>query len=144
VDEVEPNPAGIDSAGARRHGPDDPEPTEAAELYIVVLPGNRPGGLADVPDPGPPGPSGSPGTPSLQRFGPAVQVGVKVPSSQAGQLLRVFERVVPLAVWQTSVIGSLFGAAAAHLHPAGTTAVVVLEIVVPPLLLRRRKREKNK
>src|SRR5512142_774109 len=113
-------------------------PTEAAELYILLLPGNRLGGRADVPDPGPPG------VPSLQRFGPAVQVGVKVPSAQAGRLLGVVERVAPLAVWQTSVIGSLFGAAAAHLPPAGTTAVVILEIVVPPLLLRRRKREKGK
>jgi hypothetical protein len=55
---------------------------------------------------------------------------------------RIF--VVPLGVWQTSVIGSLFGAAAAHLPPAGTTAVVILEIVVPPFLLRRRRREKDK
>lgn len=143
MDEVEQSPARTDSAGARRHGPDNPVPTEAAELYIVVLPGNRAGGRADVSDSGPPGSPMSPEAPVLQRFGPAVQVGVKVPSSQAGQLLRVFERVVPMAVWQTSVIGSLFGAAAAHLPPAGTTAVVVLEIVVPPLLLRRRKREKN-
>lgn len=144
MDEVAQDPASIDPASARRHGSDDPEPTGAAELYIVLLPGNRPGGRADVPDPGPPGSSGLPGAPSLRRTGPAVQVGVKVPSSQAGQLLQVFERVVPLAVWQTSVIGSLFGAAAAHLPPAGTTAVVILEIVVPPLLLRRRKREKDK
>jgi hypothetical protein len=144
VDEVEQSPATTDSAGAGQHGPDNPVPTEAAELYIVVLPGNRPGGRRDVADSGPPGSAMSPGAPSLQRFGPGVQVGVKVPSSQAGQLLRVFERVVPLAVWQTSVIGSLFGAAAAHLPPAGTTAVVILEIVIPPLLLRRRKREKNK
>jgi hypothetical protein len=144
VDEVEGSPARTDSAGAGRHDPDDPVPTEAAELYIVVLPGNRSGGGMDVSDPGLPGASVGPELPSLRRFGPAVQVGVKVPSSQAGQLLRVFERVVPVAVWQTSVIGSLFGAAAAHLPPAGTTAVVVLEIVVPPLLLRRRKRERNK
>jgi hypothetical protein len=138
VDEVAQDPASIDPASVRRHGSDDPMPTEAAELYIVVLAGNRPGGRADVPDPEPPG------APSLQRFGPAVQVGVRVPSSQAGRLLRVFERVAPLAVWQTSVIGSLFGAAAAHLPPAGTTAVVILEIVVPPFLLRRRRREKDK
>jgi hypothetical protein len=144
VDEVEQGAATTDSAGARRHGPDSLVPTEAAELYIVVLPGNRPGGRADVADSGPLGSSVSPEPPSLRRFGPGVQVGVKVPGSQAGQLLRVFERVVPLAVWQISVIGSLFGAAAAHLPPAGTTAVVVLEIVVPPLLLRRRTREKNK
>jgi len=144
VDEVSQNPASIDPAGARRHGPDDPEPTGAAELYIVMLPGNRPGSRADVPDHGPPGSAEPPGALPLHRFGPAVQVGVKVPSSQAGHLLRVFERVVPLAVWQASVIGSLFGAAAAHLPPVGTTAVVVLEIVVPPLLLRRRKREKSK
>ncbi len=138
MDEVAQDPAGIDRASARRHGSDEPEPTGAAELYIVVLPGSWPGGRADVPDPGPPG------GPSPRRFGPAVQVGARVPSSQAGQLLRVFERVVPLAVWQTSVIGSLFGATAAHLPPVGTTAVVVLEIVVPPLLLRRRRREKGK
>ena len=138
VDEVAQDPASVDPASDRRHGSDDPMPTEAAELYIMVLPGNRLGGRADVRDPE------HPGVPSLQRFGPAVQVGVKVPSSQAGRLLGVVERVAPLAVWQTSVIGSLFGAAAAHLPPAGTTAVVILEIVVPPLLLRRRKREKGK
>lgn len=145
MDEVAQDPANIDPASVRRHGSDDLEPTGAAELYIVLLPGNWPGGRTDTPDPGPPGSSAPPGAPSSRPFGPAVQVGVKVPSSQAGQLLRVFERVVPLAVWQTSVIGSLFGAAAAHLPPVGTTAVVVLEIVVPPLLLlRRRKREKGR
>lgn len=144
MDELEQNPARVDSAGVRRHGPDDLEPTEAAELYIVVFPANRSGGQADIPDPGPPGSAASPGRPSLQRVGPAVQFGVKVPSAQAGKLLRLAERVLPLAVWQTSVIGSLFGAAAAHLPPAGTTAVVVLEIVVPPLLLRRRQRDKSR
>ena len=144
MDEIAQDPASIDPAGTWRHGSDDPVPTEAAELYIVVLPWDRPGGRTGVPDSGPASPSGPTGAPSLQRFGPTVQVGVKVPSSQAGRLLRVFERVVPLAVWQTSVIGSLFGAAAAHLPPAGTTAVVILEIVVPPLLLRRRKHEKDK
>lgn len=143
MDEVAQDPASVDPASVRRHGSEDLEPTGAAELYIVLLPGNWPGGRAEAPDPGLPGSTAPPGAPPPRRFGPAVQVGVKVPSSQAGQLLRIFERIVPLAVWQTSVIGSLFGAAAAHLPPAGTTAVVVLEIVVPPLLLRRRKREKG-
>jgi hypothetical protein len=138
MDEVAPDPTSLDPASARRHRSDDPEPTGAAELYIILFPG--PGGHADVPDPGPPGSSGAP---SLRRIGPAVQAGVRVPPAQAGRLLRVAERIVPLAVWQTSVIGSLFGAAAARLPPAGTTAVVILEIVVPPLLLRRRRREKD-
>ena len=60
MDEVSQNPAGIDPAGARRHGPDDPEPTGAAELYIVMLPGIPPASRADVPDPGPPDSSGPP------------------------------------------------------------------------------------
>jgi hypothetical protein len=142
VDELEQNPATVDSAGVRRHGPDDLEPTEAAELYMALFPVNRSGGRADIPDPGPPGSAAPPGPPSPQRAGPAVEFGVKVPSAQAGKLLRLAERVMPLAIWQTSVVGSVFGAAAAHLPPAGTTAVVVLEIVVPPLLLRRRKGDK--
>jgi hypothetical protein len=141
VDEVERNPAKTESAGTRRRDRDDQVPTEAAELYIVVLPGNRSGSQAGAPgSPGPPMPSEALPPP---RSGPAVQVGVKVPSAQAGRLLRVFERVAPVAIWQTSVIGSLFGAAAAHLPPAGTTAVVVLEIVIPPLLLRRRRERKK-
>ena len=77
MDEVSRNPASIDPAGARRHGPDDPEPTGAAELYIVLLPGNRPDSRADVPDPGPPGSAEPSGALPLRPFGPAVQVGVK-------------------------------------------------------------------
>jgi len=144
VDELEPNPARIDTAGVRRDVPDEREPTEAAELYIVVFPASRSGGQADASDSHRPGSAASAGPPPLQPLVPGVQFGVKVPSAQAGHLLRVAERVMPLAVWQVSVIGSLFGAAAAHLPPAGTTAVVVLEILVPPLMLRRRKREKSK
>jgi hypothetical protein len=140
VDELEQNPARVESAGVRRLGQDDLGPTKAAELYIALFPVNRPGGRADVPDPGPPGSAASPGPPSFQRTGPAVELDVKVPSAQAGKLLRL----AGLVVWQASVVGSLFGAAAAHLPPAGTTVVVVLEIVVPPLSLRRRKRERGK
>lgn len=139
MDGLEPNPARIGTAGVRRDAPDEREPTEAAELHIAVFPANRSGSHADIP-----GSAVSSGRPPLQPVVPGVQFGMKVPSAQAGQLLRVTERVMPLAVWQVSVIGSLFGAAAAHLPPAGTTIVVVLEILVPPLMLRRRKREKSK
>ncbi len=144
MDEPEQNLTRVDSADVRRRGPDDLQPTEAAELYIALFPVNRSSGRADIPDPGPPGSATSPVPQSLQRAGPAVELGVKVPSAQAGKLLRLAERVMPLAVWQTSVVGSLFAAAAAHLPPTGTTVVVVLEIVVPPLLLRRRRRDKGK
>jgi hypothetical protein len=96
VDELEQNPATVDSADVRRHGPDDLEPTEAAELYIALFPVNRSGGRADIPDPGPPGSAAPPGPPSPQRAGPAVEFGVKVPSAQAGKLLRLAERVMPL------------------------------------------------
>jgi hypothetical protein len=37
------------------------------------------------------------------------------------------------------VIGTLFGAAAAHLPPAGTTVVVALEVVVPAVVLGARR-----
>ena len=144
MDELEQNPARVDTAGVRRDVPAERKPTEAAELHIVVFPANWAGSQADAPGSRPPGSAASSGTPPPQPVVPGIQFDVKVPSSQAGQLLRVTERVMPLAVWQISVIGSLFGAAAAHLPPAGTTAVVVLEILVPPLMLRRRKREKRK
>jgi hypothetical protein len=68
VDEVAQDPANIDPASVRRHGSDDLEPTGAAELYIVLLPGNWPGGRADVPDPGPSGSFAPPGAPLLRRF----------------------------------------------------------------------------
>jgi hypothetical protein len=138
VDELEPDLARIGTAGIRRDVPDEREPTEAAELHIAVFPANRSGCQADIS-----GSAVSSGRPPVQPGIPGVRFGMKVPSAQAGQLLRVTERVMPLAIWQISVIGSLFGAAAAHLPPAGTTTVVILEILVPPLMLRRRKREKS-
>lgn len=134
------NPAGPLPAVAGPSGQDDKELTGAAELYIGLIPVYPAVGQQDGAD----GP-GSRRSVELRRFGPAaVQMGIRVPPAQASQLLRVFERVVPWVTWQATVIGSLFGAAAAHLPPAGTTAVVVLEIVTPPLLLRGRQRNKDK
>ncbi len=140
MDGTAQNPAGSLPAGTGSPGQDDQELTGAAELYIGLIPVYPAAGQQDSADG-----SGSRRPVELRRLGPAaIQMGIRVPPAQANQLLRVFERVVPWVTWQATVIGSLFGAAAAHLPPAGTTAVVVLEIVTPPVLLRRRQRDKDK
>jgi hypothetical protein len=120
--------------------PENPEPTPAAEIFIVLIPGNSTEGQQDIVEW-----TGSRRLAWLRRLGPkAFGVGISVPPAQASQLLRVFERVALAGMWQATVIGSLVGAAAAHLPPAGTTIVVVLEIVTPPVLLRMRQRRKGK
>ena len=115
------------------------EPTAAAELYIALIPSHQSDGEQDAASW-----SANRGLARLRRFGPAVRIGVTVPPAQASQLLRVFERVALAVTWQATVIGSLVGAAAAHLSPTGTTIVVVLEIAIPPLLLRKRQGSKDK
>jgi len=120
--------------------PESLEPTPAAEIFIVLIPGNSTEGQQDIAEW-----TGSRRLAWLRRLGPkAFGVGISVPPAQASQLLRVFERVALAGMWQATVIGSLVGAAAAHLPPAGTTVVVVLEIVTPPVLLCMRQRRKGK
>ena len=120
--------------------PESPEPTRAAEIFIVLIPGNSTESQQDIAEW-----TGSRRLARLRRLGlSAFGVGISVPPAQASQLLRVFERVALAGMWQATVIGSLMGATAAHLPPAGTTVVVVLEIVTPPALFRMRRRRKGK
>jgi hypothetical protein len=134
----EPRPA----AGSRPTAPGPPpaeSPTQAAEIFIVLIPRNSSEDQQDLAEW-----AGSRRLARLRRLGPtAVGMGVSVPPTQASQLLRVFERIALAGMWQATVIGSLVGAAAAHLPPAGTTVVVVLEIVTPPVLLRMRRDRKG-
>jgi hypothetical protein len=69
---------------------------------------------------------------------------VTVPDAEAGRLLRMLERAAAAVTWSATVIGTLFGASAAHLPPIGTVIVVVLEIVVPPVALRARRSDDDK
>ena len=134
MDGVAQNPGSSLPAGPEPPGADGQQPTAAAEIYIVLIPSHLPEGQQEGADW-----AGHRGLAKLRRFGPAVRVGVTVPPAQASQLLRVFERIALAVTWQATVIGSLVGAAAAHLPPAGTTIVVVLEIAIPPVLLRKRR-----
>jgi hypothetical protein len=70
----------------------------------------------------------------------AIGLRVTVPATESEPMLRMLERVTFAIAWPTGVIGSLFGAAAAHLPAAGTTLVVVLEIVIPAVVLRGYRR----
>jgi hypothetical protein len=68
-----------------------------------------------------------------------------LPGAEAGRLLRMLERAGTAVSGPATVIATLFGAAAAHLPPIGTTIVVVLEIVVPPAVaLRARRNDDDK
>jgi hypothetical protein len=120
--------------------PDDRKLTEAAELRIVLKRDSAPAERED-----------SAGwtvnsVPGWLRWLVPATVGVRVivPGTEAGRLLRLLERVTVAVTWSATVLGTLFGASAAHLPPAGTTIVVVLEIVVPPVILRARRRDNDK
>jgi hypothetical protein len=60
---------------------------------------------------------------------------VTVPGADSVPLLRMLEHVTFAIAWPTAVIGTLFGASAAHLPPIGTTIVVMLEVVIPAVVL---------
>ena len=111
--------------------PDGREPTAAAELVIETRPAGDPeAGDADRTEIRKPR--------WLRWLLPtSVRVRIVVPGGHADRLLGMLERITFAIAWLAAVIGTLFGAAAAHLPPIGTTIVVVLEIVVPPLTFRR-------
>jgi len=90
-----------------------PEPSSAATLHIIVKRDQDP---------------------------ERVEALLTVPEKEAGRLLRMLERAAVAVTWSATVIGTLFGASAAHLPPIGTTIVVVLEIVVPPVVMLRARR----
>lgn len=56
----------------------------------------------------------------------------------------MLERATIAITWSATVIGTLFGASAAHLPPAGTTIVLVLELAAPPIILRARRSDDDK
>jgi hypothetical protein len=68
----------------------------------------------------------------------AIAFRVTVPAADSVPLLRMLERVTFAIAWPSGVIGTLFGASAAHLPPIGTTIVVALEVVIPAVVLRGR------
>ena len=69
----------------------------------------------------------------------AIALRVTVPAADSVPLLRMLERVTFAIAWPSGVIGTLFGASAAHLPPVGTTVLIALELVIPPALLRGRR-----
>jgi hypothetical protein len=69
----------------------------------------------------------------------AIGLRVTVPGTASVPLLRMLERVTFAIAWPTGVIGTLFGASAAHMPPIGTTIVVALEVVIPAAVLRGRR-----
>jgi hypothetical protein len=76
----------------------------------------------------------------LPRLVPAaIAFWITVPAADSVPLLRMLERITFAIAWPSGVIGTLFGAAAAHLPPAGTTVVVALEVVVPAVVLGARR-----
>jgi hypothetical protein len=108
---------------ARRPGPDSQEPTAAAEIHIELRSVDRPRLPAWL----------------LWFIPAAIGLRLTVPAAESVPMLRMLERVTYAIAWPTGVIGTLFGAAAAHLPPIGTTILVALEIVVPALVLRGRR-----
>jgi hypothetical protein len=112
-----------------------PEPSGKAELHIIVKQDESP----DVPE-GNVDWTASPMLRWLRWLVPSTaEVWVTVPGTEADRLLRMLERITVAVTWPATVIGTLFGAAAAHLPPAGTITVVVLEIAAPPVMLRARR-----
>jgi hypothetical protein len=112
-----------------------PKPSDAAQLHIIVKrddgPDDREGGQART---------GNPVSGWLRWLIPAsAEARVTVPGTEAGRLLRMLERATIAITWSATVIGTLFGAPAAHLPPAATTIVVVLELAAPPVVLRARR-----
>jgi hypothetical protein len=69
----------------------------------------------------------------------AIVLRVTVPAADSVPLLRMLERVTFAIAWPSGVIGTLFGASAAHLPPIGTTALIALELVIPAAVLRGRR-----
>lgn len=112
-----------------------PEPSSMAELHIIVK-----------RDEGPDAPEVRVGWPANHLFGwlrwllPATaEARVTIPGTEAGLLLGMLERITVAVTWSATVIGTLFGASAAHLPPAGTITIVVLEILAPLVMLRARR-----
>lgn len=69
----------------------------------------------------------------------AIALRVTVPAADSVPLLRMLERVTFAIAWPSGVIGTLLGASAAHLPPAGTTVLIALELVIPAAVLRGRR-----
>jgi hypothetical protein len=116
-------------AAVTRPGPEAGELTAAAELRIELRRDSPPADEASG--------AGQRWPARLRWLVPAaIGLRVTVPATESGPMLRMLERVTFAIAWPTGVIGSLFGAAAAHLPTAGTTVVVVLEIVIPAVVLR--------
>lgn len=69
----------------------------------------------------------------------AIALRVTVPAADSVPLLRMLERVTFAIAWPSGVIGTLFGASAAHLPPIGTTVVVALEVLIPAAVFRGRR-----
>jgi hypothetical protein len=115
------------------------EPTAEAELHILLRRDGASDGRQDDA-----GWTGNRALTWLRRLVPAaVWVRVIVSDAEVGRLLRTLERITLAVTWPAAVIGTLFGAAAAHLPPAGTTIVVVLEIAIPTVMLRMRRSTSN-
>lgn len=111
------------------------EPSDAARLHIIV---KRDEGPGDRGNNGAGGGNRMLGW--LRWLIPATaEALVTVPGAEAGRLLRLVERAAAGITWSATVIGTLFGASAAHLPPIETTIVVVLEIVVPPAAILRAR-----
>jgi hypothetical protein len=124
-------------------GPPDPryeEPSASAELYLYKIPaGNEPGKTLVT--------TGNDGSRTNMPWllGPiGAVVRVKVPPGESGKLLRTIENIALGATWAAGVTGTFFGAAAAHLPPAGTVTAILLEILVPPVVFRGRRRKDDK
>lgn len=70
---------------------------------------------------------------------------IQVPGAQASGLIRSFEHLGLAATAVAAVIGTLYGAAAAHIPPMGTVGLVAGELrliagAVIVTVCRRRKR----
>ena len=116
------------------------EPTAEAELHILLRRDGAPDGRQDGA-----GWTANRALTWLRRLVRAAGwVRVIVSDAEAGRLLRTLERITLTVAWPTAIIGTLFGAAAAHLPSAGTTIVVVLEIAIPPVILRTRHSTSDK
>lgn len=137
------DPAGRSASGTAPAILDgDREPSAAAELRIILKRDDAPDDREELED--------YPAWTVNRVLGwlrwlvpAAVWVRVSVPGSEAGRLLRMLERVTVAVTWSATVLGTLFGASAAHLPPIGTIIVVVLEIAVPAVILLRACRRDN-
>ena len=69
-----------------------------------------------------------------------------VPASQSGALIRAFERLSMAVVGAGLLVGTFYGAAAAHLPPTYTTVIVGMELLLgagTALRMRRRGRRRQ-